>query len=147
MKDTSPLRQKLIGHLTLRQLAPPPSGLMPNGSRDFARLHKHSPHTVGRGEIAGSLLHLINERKLSPSAVNVVVNALRTFHGSFLGRETESLLAGIKRPARHPQRPRVFSPDEVERLRPPAKQIGQLIAGRFLRFLRPNYSAQVSEPV
>lgn len=82
----------------------------------LGRFHGRSPDTLGHPEIASWLLHLINERKLSASTINVVVNALRAFYASFLGRETESLLAGIKRPARHPQPPRVFSPEEVERL-------------------------------
>ena len=116
MKAPTPLRQKFIDHLTLRQLAQRTVQSYTEWIVLLAKFHHRSPDELGNPEIAAWLLHLINERKLSHSTINVVINALRSFHGAFLGREVESLLVGIKRPQRHPQPPRVLSPDEVERL-------------------------------
>jgi len=116
MKHTTPLRQKFIDHLTLRQLAARTVQSYTDWIVHLARFHQLSPDTLGHPEISSWLLHLINERKLSASSINLAINALRAFYGSFLGRDLEPLLAGIKCPQRHPQPPRVLSPEEVERL-------------------------------
>ena len=83
---------------------------------DLAKFHHRSPDQLGNPEISAWLLHLIQERKLSASSVNVAINSLRSFYGRLLGRDLEPLLVGIKRPARRIQPPRVFSAEEVERL-------------------------------
>ena len=116
MQNTTPLRQKFIDHLTLRQLSRRTVQSYTDWIVLLAKFHRRSPDQLGNPEIASWLLHLINERKLSASTINVVINALRSFYGAFLKREVEPLLADIKRPQRHPQPPRVLSPDEVERL-------------------------------
>ena len=116
MKHTTPLRQKFIDHLTLRQLAARTIQSDTGWIVERARFHRRSPDTLGHPEIASWLRHLINERKRSAASGNLARNARRAFHSSFLGRATESLLAGIQRPARHSQPPRVLGPDEVERL-------------------------------
>jgi site-specific recombinase XerD len=116
MINTTPLRQKFIDHLTLRQLSRRTVQSYTDWIVLLAKFHRRSPDQLGNPEIASWLLHLINERKLSASTINVVINALRSFYGAFLKREVEPLLAGIQRPRRHPQPPRVLSPEEVERL-------------------------------
>ena len=83
---------------------------------DLAKFHHRSPDQLGNPEISAWLLHLIQERKLSASSVNVAINSLRSFYGRLLGRDLEPLLVGIKRPARRIQPPRVLSAEEVERL-------------------------------
>lgn len=116
MHKPSPLRQKFIAYLTLRQLALRTVQSYTEWIYQLAKFHRRSPDTLGHPELAAWLLHLITERKLSASSINLAINALRTFYGGFLEREIESLLRGIKRPRRHPQPVRVLSPEEVERL-------------------------------
>jgi len=116
MTKPSPLRQKFIDHLTLRQLSQRTIQCYTDWIIGLARFHRTSPDVLGNPEISAWLLHLIKERKLSASSINLAINALRAFYGAFLGREIEPLLVGIKRPARHVQPPRVFSPEEIERL-------------------------------
>lgn len=84
--------------------------------RHLAAFHKRTPDTLGNVDIQAWFLHLITERRLSASTINLAINAVRSFHGKFLGRDVEPLLRGIKRPARKPQPPRVFSAAEIERL-------------------------------
>lgn len=116
MKNTSPLRQKFIDHLTLRQLSARTIKTYIEWVADLARFHRRSPESLGRPEIDSWLLHLIQQRKLSDASVTLAINSLRSFYGSFLGRDLAPLFAGIRTPRRLPQLPRVFSPDEVERL-------------------------------
>lgn len=62
------------------------------------------------------MLHLITERELSASSINLAIHALRAFYGGLLEREIGSLLKDIRRPGRKPQPPRVFGAEEIERL-------------------------------
>jgi site-specific recombinase XerD len=62
------------------------------------------------------LAHLIGERKLSASSVNIALNALRSFYGGLLQRDIEALLRGVQWPRRPVRMPRPLSLDEVERL-------------------------------
>lgn len=84
--------------------------------RDFAAFDGKRPDRASNDDIRAWFLHLITVRKLSASSVNLAINALRHFYGSFLGRDFEPLLKGIKRPPRKPQPPRIFSAEEIERL-------------------------------
>lgn len=84
--------------------------------RHLSAFHHRSPDKLGQPEIRSWLLHLITERKLSASSINLAINALRAFYGGLLGQDIEPLLVGIKRPPRRIQPPRVFSPEEIEQL-------------------------------
>ena len=116
MKNTSPLRQKFIDHLTLRQLSERTVQTYIEWVADLAHFHRRAPDCLGRPEIDSWLLHLIQQRKLSDASVTLAINSLRSFYGSFLRQDVAALFSGIRTPRRHPQIPRVFSPDEVERL-------------------------------
>jgi len=116
MKSTPIARQKFISFLVLRQLAPRTVQSYTEWIVQLSRFHKRPPVDLGNAEISSWLLHLIEQRKLSASSINLAINALRSFYGAHLGREIEPLLTGIKRPSRHTQPPGVFSPDEIERL-------------------------------
>jgi site-specific recombinase XerD len=116
MNTPSSPRQKFIAYLVLRQLAPRTVQSYTDWIIQLSRFRNRPPADLGNPDISSWLLHLIEQRKLSASSINLAINALRSFYGGHLGREIEPLLAGIKRPTRHTQPPRVFSPDEVERL-------------------------------
>ena len=116
MITITPLRQKFIDHLTLRQLAERTVKTYIDWVADFARFHGRSPDTLGHPEIKSWVLHLIQQRKLSDSSVTLAINSLRSFFGSFLGRDLGTLFEGIRTPRSQPQLPRVFSPEEIERL-------------------------------
>ena len=46
-------------------------------------------------QVADWILHLIEERKLSSSSVNIAVNAVRFLYQTTLGRDTAELFAKI----------------------------------------------------
>ena len=110
------LRQRFIDYLTLRQLAGRTIESYTSWIAQLTAFHHRSPALLGNAEISDWFLHLINERQFSGSSINLAINAVRSFHGGLLGRDVEALLKGIKRPKRCPQPPRVFSPEEIEKL-------------------------------
>lgn len=110
------LRRRFVEHLTLQQKAKRTIQCYTSWVYQLTAFHRRSPDLLGQSEIRQWLLHLITERKLSASSINLAINALRAFYGGLLGREFEPLIAGIKRPPRRVQPPRVLSPEEVERL-------------------------------
>jgi site-specific recombinase XerD len=112
----SPLRQRFIDHLILQQKAPRTVLAYTAFVRDLAQFHRRSPDRLGPPEIRAWLLHLITERKLSASSVNLAINALRAFFHGLLGLDLEPWLVGIRRPPRLPQPPRVYSAAEIEQL-------------------------------
>lgn len=77
MKAITPLRQKSIDHLTLRQLSERTIETYIHWVADLARFHKASPDALGRPEISSFVLHLIQERKLSDCSVTLAIKPLR----------------------------------------------------------------------
>lgn len=115
-RPISPLRQRFIEHLILQQKAKRTVQAYTSWMADLAQFHRRSPDRLGPPEIRVWVLHLITERKLAASTVNIAINALRAFYSGMLGQDLEPMLVGIKRPRRHVQPPRVLSAEEVERL-------------------------------
>jgi site-specific recombinase XerD len=75
-----------------------------------------SPDQLASADLERWLYHLIAERKLAASTVNIAINALRAFYGGMLGRNIEWLLASIQPPKRPTRVPRPYSVAEMERL-------------------------------
>ena len=48
--------------------------------RDLARYYRRSPELISYEEVTGWLYHLIKERQLSASSVNIAVSAVRFFY-------------------------------------------------------------------
>ena len=112
----TPLRQRFVEHLILQQKAPRTVQAYTAWIYDLAKFHKRSPDQLRQPEIRAWILHLITQRNLSASSINLAINALRAFYHGMLGQEIEPFLVGIKRPARKPQPPRVLSSEEIEKL-------------------------------
>jgi len=112
----TPLRQRFTEHLVLQQKAKRTVQAYTSWIYDLAKYHRRSPDQLGQPEIRAWILHLITERNLSASSINLAINALRAFYSGLLGQDIEPWFAGIKRPARRVQPPRVFSSEEIERL-------------------------------
>jgi hypothetical protein len=72
------LRAKYIRDLTVR-----------------GRAQRRSPELITYEEVTDWLYHLIKERQLSASSVNVAVNAVRFLYGITLGRNTEGLTTSV----------------------------------------------------
>lgn len=73
----TPLRQRMIEDMQLRNFAP---GTQQNYVRyvaQFAKYFRRSPEHLDLEAVRQYQLHLLNERKLSPESVNVFVSAVR----------------------------------------------------------------------
>jgi site-specific recombinase XerD len=96
--NPSPLRQKFIQYLTLHKKAERTVHAYVSFIYALAKFHRQSPDQLGSSQIEGWLFHLISERKLAPSTVNIAINALRAFFGGLLQRDIHLLLSQIQRP-------------------------------------------------
>jgi integrase/recombinase XerD len=109
----TPLRQRFIDDLRLRNYAPRTIDTYVGRVVCFARYFGRSPELLGPEEVRQFQLHLL-ARGLSWSSFNQAVCALRFLYGTTLGRpEQLPLIPYGKRPKKLPS---VLSPEEVARL-------------------------------
>jgi site-specific recombinase XerD len=112
-KQISPLRQRLIDDMTIRNMSPSTQYIYISAVARFSAFHRRSPDKLGLEDIREYHLHLVS-RNLKPSTINPIMGALRFFYRTTLGqnhvadqipyaRLTDSL-------------PAVLSREEVERL-------------------------------
>jgi site-specific recombinase XerD len=73
----TPLRQRMIEDMQLRNFAPATQRNYIAHVASFARFYGKSPELLDREAVREYLLHLLNERKLSPEGVNQQVAALK----------------------------------------------------------------------
>ena len=109
----TPLRQRLVDDLRLRNYSPRTIEIYVAHVARFAKHFGKSPEVLGPQEIRAFQLHLL-EKKTSWSRFNQAVCALRFLYGKTLGRtEQVPVLAYGKRPKKLPC---VLSPEEVAQL-------------------------------
>jgi site-specific recombinase XerD len=109
----TPLRQRFVEDLRLRNYAPRTLEVYVSWVARFARHFGRSPDLLGPDEVRTYQLHLM-QRKVAWSTFNQAVCALRFFFGTTLGRSDYlPLLAYGKKPRKLPC---VLSPEEVARL-------------------------------
>ena len=82
--------------------------------RDLARYYRCSPELISYEQVTGWLYHLINERQLLASSVNIAVSAVRFLYAVTLGRETLDLMASVPHMKRATRRAEVYARSEVE---------------------------------
>ena len=109
----TPLRQRFIDDLRLRNYSPRTIEAYVAGVVRLAKHFGRSPELLGTEEIRAFQLHLL-QQKVSWSQFNQTVCALRFLYGTTLGRPQQvPLIAYGRRPKTLPC---VLSPDEVARL-------------------------------
>jgi site-specific recombinase XerD len=109
----TPLRQRFIDDLRLRNYARRTIDTYVSQVASFAKYFGRSPDLLGPNEVRDYQLHLL-ERKVSWSSFNQAVCALRFLYGTTLGRPEQ--LPFIPYGKRPKVLPSVLSPDEVLRL-------------------------------
>ena len=112
MATTSPLRQRMIEDMTIRNLSQTTQQSYIYAVRKFSRHFGRSPDRLGIEDVRAYQLHLIAEKR-SWSHVNQMACALRFFYGVTLGRQEafERIVTGRK-----PEKlPPVLSPEEIAR--------------------------------
>ena len=109
----TPLRQRLIDDLRLRNYSPRTIEAYVGQVVQFARYHHRSPDLLGPDDVRAYLLHLLAQQA-SWSRFNQTVCALRFFYGITLGRRDQvPFIPFGKKP--HPL-PHVLAPEEIVRL-------------------------------
>jgi integrase/recombinase XerD len=112
MATTSPLRQRMIQDMTIRNLSPATQQSYIYAVRKFSRHFGASPDRLGIEDVRAYQLHLI-AKKLSWSHINQAACALRFFFGVTMGQQEafERIVNG-----REPEKlPPVLAPDEIAR--------------------------------
>ena len=113
MATTSPLRQRMIEDMTIRNLSLATQQSYIYAVRKFSRHFGRSPDRLGLEDVRAYQLHLIAQKR-SWSHINQTACALRFFYGVTLGRQEafERMVTG-----REPEKlPPVLSPEEIARL-------------------------------
>jgi len=83
------LRRKLIADLRIRGRSTRTIEAYVHWVAELAGHYRRSPDRIGRAELESFVLHLLEQRRLSPSSVRQAVGALRFFCGVTLGRRRE----------------------------------------------------------
>ena len=113
MATTSPLRQRMIEDMTIRNLSRATQQSDIYAVRKFSRHFGRSPDRLGIEDVRAYQLHLIAQKRPC-SHINQTACALRFFYGVTLGRQEafERIVTGRK-----PEKlPPVLSPEEIARL-------------------------------
>jgi integrase/recombinase XerD len=110
----TPLRAKYIRDLVIRGRSKNTQEAYIRSVRDLARFYRRSPELISYEEVTAWLYHLIKERQLSASSVNVAVSAVRFLYAVTLGRETVELMASVPHMKRATHRAEVYARSEVE---------------------------------
>ena len=107
----TPLRQRMIEDMQIRNLAPSTQEMYVRHVARFARFSGACPSKLGPAEIRTFQLHLIQDRKLSPGVLIQVVAALRFLYGRTLRRPWA--VDAIPYPKRRKKLPLVLSRQQV----------------------------------
>jgi integrase/recombinase XerD len=110
----TPLRAKFIRGLAIRGRAVRTQQAYTSFVADLARFYRRSPDQLSYEEVTVWIEHLITQRHLAPSSVNIAVNAVRFLYGTILRRDVTALLAGIPRMKRNTRRAEVYAKSELE---------------------------------
>lgn len=108
------LRRRMLADLRMRNYSPRTEKVYVSHVAQFARHHGRSPEELGHEEVRGYLRHLIEDRKVSRSAFNQAICALRFLYGVTL--ERPEMVARVPYAKREKRLPAILSPEEVGRL-------------------------------
>jgi len=113
LQAISPLRQRMIDDMRMRQLAPKTQASYLRIVREFTRFLGRAPDTATVEDLRGYQLHLV-DHGTSPISLNAAITGLKFFFEITL--HEPDLMARMQ-PVRVPRTlPVVLSPDEVGRL-------------------------------
>ena len=110
----TPLRQRFIEDMQLRNFAPTTQRSYVHYVADFALYFGRSPYQLDLEAVRQYQLHLLQERKLSPQSVNTFVSAVQFLY--LVTLEMPWSKQDFPRTRVEEKLPVVPSPDEVRRL-------------------------------
>lgn len=108
------LRAKYIRDLAVRGRALRTQESYTSYVADLAKFHDRSPDLITYDQVVDWIHHLIRERHLAASSVNIAVNAVRFLYGVTLQRDVQALMAAIPRMKRNTRRAEVYARSEIE---------------------------------
>jgi len=110
----TPLRQRMLEDMRLRNLSPHTQKSYVLQVAQFARYFKQSPEMLGPEDIRTYQLYLTNEKKLATGSITIAIAALRFLYNTTLCRDwpLDKLIPMPKRPKKLPI---ILSPEEVLR--------------------------------
>jgi integrase/recombinase XerD len=111
-KSISPLRQRMIDDMKIRNMSPNTQYIYISAVARFSAYHRRSPDKLGLEDIRNYHLHLVS-RNLKPTTINPIMGALRFFYGKTLGQK--DIVDEIPYARRADSLPAVLSREEVER--------------------------------
>jgi integrase/recombinase XerD len=113
-RPMTPLRQRMIEDMQVRNLAPHTQRAYLQYVALFAGHFRKSPELLGPAEIRAFQLYLATDKKLAPSSIGVAVAAIRFLYNATLQRRwnVDDVVPTCRRPQRLPV---VMSPQEVVR--------------------------------
>ena len=112
-KPISPLRQRMIDDMTMRNLSPSTHETYIRAVAQFSAFHRRSPDKLGVEHLREYHLHLVS-RGLTANSICVKMSALRFFYGTTLRRP--DIAGQIPMPRRTDHLPTVLAREEVEHL-------------------------------
>ncbi len=112
-KPISPLRQRMIDDMTMRNLSPSTHETYIRAVAQFSAFHRRSPDKLGVEHLREYHLHLVS-RGLTANSICVKMGALRFFYGTTLRRP--DIAGRIPMPRRTDHLPTVLARQEVEHL-------------------------------
>jgi integrase/recombinase XerD len=83
-RQISPLRQRMIEDMTIRNMSPSTQKIYVAAVANFSIFHGRSPDRLTFEDVRGYRLHLIS-RGLKPNSINPIMGALRFFYRTTLG--------------------------------------------------------------
>jgi len=108
----TPLRQRMIEDMQIRNLAKSTQDSYVRQVSLFARHFKKSPELLGPEQIRAYQIYVMNEKKLAPISILVAISALRFLYGVTLKKDW-SLKDILPVPKKPQTLPIVLSPEEV----------------------------------
>jgi site-specific recombinase XerD len=111
-KQISPLRQRMVDDMTIRNMSPSTQKVYTYAVANFSAFHGRSPDKLTFEDVRVYRLHLIS-RGLKPNSINPIMGALRFFYATTLGLKEVSEQIPYAR--RADILPAVMAPDDVVR--------------------------------
>ena len=108
------LRQQMREEMQLRGLSSRTQQSYLNAVRQLAEYYRKPPDQIDEEELRRYFLHLMNEKRLSPSSCRVAHYAIRFLYVKTLGQAWPADL--VVRPQKETKLPVVLSVDEVQRI-------------------------------
>src|SRR5215210_5016108 len=97
----TPLRQRMREDLQLRGFAPRTQGVYIHAVEQFARYYNKSPEQITEEEVRRYFVYLINEKRVSSSAVSVAMCAIKFLYERSLQRPLP-IFGLLRRPQSRP---------------------------------------------